>query len=107
MKFQQQILNCKVVGVHQSFQIFKQNTWFLENSRGLSKFFLWDFTLLNQYYQIITKTVHKKQFYINNASRLKVPPEEYSKKYQKKVALKKDKLNECTILYKISVSNSN
>ena len=37
-KFQQKILNCGVVGAHQSFQIFRQNTWFLENNRTLSKF---------------------------------------------------------------------
>ena len=36
-KFQQKILNCRVVGARQSFQIFRQNTWFLEN-RALSKF---------------------------------------------------------------------
>ena len=27
-----------VVGARQSFQIFRQNTWFLENNRALSKF---------------------------------------------------------------------
>ena len=32
------ILNCRVVGVHQSFYIFRQNNWFLENNRALSKF---------------------------------------------------------------------
>ena len=37
-KFQQKILNCRVVGARQSFQIFRQNTWFLENNRALSKF---------------------------------------------------------------------
>ena len=26
-----------VVGARQSFQIFKQNTWFFENNRALSK----------------------------------------------------------------------
>ena len=36
-KFQQKILNCRVIGACQSFQIFRQNTWFLEN-RTLSKF---------------------------------------------------------------------
>ena len=35
---QQKILNCRVVGDRQSFQIFRQNTWFLENKRALSKF---------------------------------------------------------------------
>ena len=33
-----QILNCRVVGARQSFQIFGQNTWFLQNNRDLSKF---------------------------------------------------------------------
>ena len=37
-KFQQKILNCGVVGACQSFQVFRQNTWFLENNRALSKF---------------------------------------------------------------------
>ena len=51
----------------QLFQIFRQNTWFLKNNR----FFVWGFTLHNQYYQIIIKSVHKKQFYFNHASHLK------------------------------------
>ena len=37
-KFQQKILNCRVVGARQSFQIFRQNTWFLEKNRQFSKF---------------------------------------------------------------------
>ena len=37
-KFQQKILNCKVVEACQSFQIFRQNIWFLKNNRALSKF---------------------------------------------------------------------
>ena len=37
-KFQQKILNCRVVATRQIFQIFRQNTWFLENNRALSKF---------------------------------------------------------------------
>ena len=36
----------KIVGARQSFQIFIQNTWFLENNRALSKFFYWDFALI-------------------------------------------------------------
>ena len=39
-KFQQKILNFRVVGARQNFQIFRQNTWFLENNRALSKFLL-------------------------------------------------------------------
>ena len=27
-----------VIGAPQSFQIFRQNTWFIENNRALSKF---------------------------------------------------------------------
>ena len=37
-KFQQKVLNCRIVGARQSFQIFRQNTWFLKNNRALSKF---------------------------------------------------------------------
>ena len=34
-KFQQKILNSMVVGAPQSFQFFRQKTWFLGNNRGL------------------------------------------------------------------------
>ena len=37
-KFQQKLLNFMVVEVRQSFQFFRQNTWFLENDTALSKF---------------------------------------------------------------------
>ena len=37
VKFQQKILNSRVVGARQSFQFFRQNTWFLENFRAMSK----------------------------------------------------------------------
>ena len=37
-KFQQKILNSMVVGVRQNFQLFAEKSWFLENSRALSKF---------------------------------------------------------------------
>ena len=30
----------------QSFQSFRQTTWFLENNRALPKNFVWDFALL-------------------------------------------------------------
>ena len=33
-KFQQNLLNCMVLGA----QFFRQNTWFLKNNRALSKF---------------------------------------------------------------------
>ena len=38
-KFQYKILNCRLVGARRNFQIFKQNTWFLEHNRTLSNFF--------------------------------------------------------------------
>ena len=37
-KFQQKIMNCTVVGAHESFQFFRRITWFLGNTRALSKF---------------------------------------------------------------------
>ena len=37
-KFQQKILNSTVVGARQSFQFFRQITWFLGHTRALSKF---------------------------------------------------------------------
>ena len=36
-KFQPKILNCRVLGARQNSQIFRQNTWFVENNRALSK----------------------------------------------------------------------
>ena len=71
-KFQQKIQNCKVVGAGQIFQIFRQNTCFLENNRALSDFFVWDFALINQYHQIIIKSVHKRLFHFNHASDLNI-----------------------------------
>ena len=40
-KFQQKILNSTVVGACQIFQFFRQITWFLRNTRALSKFKHW------------------------------------------------------------------
>ena len=37
LKFQQKMLNCRIVRAGQSFQIFRQDTWFLEKNRALSK----------------------------------------------------------------------
>ena len=37
-RLHQKVLNCRIVRARQSFQIFRQNTWFLENNRALSKF---------------------------------------------------------------------
>ena len=33
-KFQQKMLNSMVVGARQSFQFFRQKTWFIGNDRG-------------------------------------------------------------------------
>ena len=57
VKFQQKVLNCKIVGARQSFQILRQNTWFLENNRALSKCF---YGILHYLISIIIKLVHKK-----------------------------------------------
>ena len=37
-KFQQRILNYRAVGARQGFLIFRQNIWFLEKNKALSKF---------------------------------------------------------------------
>ena len=37
-KFQQKILHSMVVAARQSFQFFRQITWFLKNNKALSKF---------------------------------------------------------------------
>ena len=37
-KFQQKLLKSTVVGARQSFQFFRQNIWFLENSTALPNF---------------------------------------------------------------------
>ena len=52
-KFQQKILNSTVVGARQSFQFFRQITWFLGNTRALSKFKYW---ILHQLISIIKIT---------------------------------------------------
>ena len=67
-KFQQKIFNSTAAGARQSFQFFRQNLLFLENSRALYKT-VWGFALLfalllHQYYQIIKKSVHKTQLYV-------------------------------------------
>ena len=59
------------VGALQSFRFFRQNTWLLKNNRALSKFL---YGILNYFISITKlkkKSVHKTQFYINHASRLK------------------------------------
>ena len=49
-KLQQKILNSMVVGARQSFGFFRQITWFLRNTRPLSKFKNW---ILHQLISII------------------------------------------------------
>ena len=39
--FDKKILNCGVVGARQSFQFFRQITWFLGNKGALPKFKYW------------------------------------------------------------------
>ena len=48
-KSRQKIFHAMVVGVRRSLQFFRQKTWFIENSRALSKS-LWEF-----FHQIIKK----------------------------------------------------
>ena len=36
--FSKKMLNCRIVGACQSFQILRQYTWFLKNNRVLPKF---------------------------------------------------------------------
>ena len=61
-----------VVGAPQSFQFFRQNTWFLENNGALSKFSYDIFLYLISINKLLKKSVLKIQFYINHASNLKV-----------------------------------
>ena len=46
-KCYRKILNSTVVGARQSFQFFREITWFLGNKRTLSKFSILDFASLN------------------------------------------------------------
>ena len=50
-----------VVWARQSFQFFRQNTWFLENNRALSKFLFGILYYLISINQIMKKSVHKSQ----------------------------------------------
>ena len=71
-KFQQQLLNSMVVKARQSFKFFRQKYLVSQKQRALGQIFGQDFASLNQYYQIIKKSVHKTQFYINHACHLKL-----------------------------------
>ena len=61
--------NSMVVGAHQSFQIFRKNTCFLESNGALSKFFCGILHYLISI--IIKKSALKTQSYIKHASQLK------------------------------------
>ena len=68
-------MNCRVGGARQSFQIFRQNTWFLEISRALSDFF----NGISHYLISIIKLQknqsikkQRKSRYFNHASHLNV-----------------------------------
>ena len=63
-KFQQKILNCRVVGAHKSFQIFRKNTRFLENNKALSKFLRGILHYIISTIKIKIKSVHKKNNFI-------------------------------------------
>ena len=68
------ILNYSVVGARKSFQIVRQNTWFLEKIRALTKF-LYGILILHYLISIIKLWQNhsiKKQFHINHASHLKL-----------------------------------
>ena len=69
-KFQQQLLNSMVVKARQSFQFFRQKYLVSQKQRALGQIFGQDFASRN--YQIIKKSVHKTQFYINHACHLKL-----------------------------------
>ena len=62
-----------VVRASQSFYFFRQNTWFLENNGALPKFSYDIF--LNVISINLKKSIFKNQFYINDASHLKVERE--------------------------------
>ena len=60
-----------VVGARRSFKFFRQNTWFLENNRALSKFLYGILHYLISTIKLQQNQSIKKQFYINHASHLK------------------------------------
>ena len=66
--FNKKLLNSMVVEARQSFQFLRQNTWFLENNRALSKFLYGILYYLIIITKLLKKSVHKSQFYINDAS---------------------------------------
>ena len=61
-KFQQKILYSAVVGARQSFQFFRQITWFLRNKSGLSKFTYWILHQLRIHYPASISTSDQRCF---------------------------------------------
>ena len=64
-----------VVGARQSFQFFRQITWFLENNRALSKFLHGTLHHLISMTKLCKKALHKTQFYFKDVSHLEYCPE--------------------------------
>ena len=60
-----------VVGARQNFRFFRENTWFLENNRTLSKVRCGILHYLISIIKLLKKkTVYKTQFFIRHASHL-------------------------------------
>ena len=65
-------IELRIVGARQSFQIFRQKTWFLENNRALPKFLYGILHYLISIIELQQNQSIKKQFYFNHASQLKL-----------------------------------
>ena len=99
------MLYCRVVGARQKSQIFRQNTWFLENSRAFSKFFVWDFALPSQYYQMIIKPDHKNNFILTTQATLRRTITTTILYFQKKVYMRINHMHnifKCYILIELT-----
>ena len=59
-----------LVGALQSFQFFRQNTWFLENNRALPNFFMRFCITKLVLPKLQKKSVLKTQIHINHVSHL-------------------------------------
>ena len=64
------ILNCGVFGARHSFQIFRRNTWFLEDNWSLSKLLYGILHYLISIIKLQQNESIKRQFYINLANHL-------------------------------------
>ena len=70
VKFQQKLSNSLIVEACESFQFFRQNTWFLKNNKALSQFSYGILHYLIRITKLLKKLVHISQFYINHSSHL-------------------------------------